>query len=300
MGTTKIEWADRVWNPVVGCTPVSEGCRNCYAKRLHDMRHKAFLDGKKMPEQYAQPFEQVQMLTERLEDPLHWRTPQRIFVNSMSDLFHPDVPYDFIGDVFETISYCPQHTILVLTKRPERVFKIFNEIMLALKERPLPNLWLGVSVEDQKTADERIPWLMKTPAAVRFVSVEPMLGEVELSYYLPSAIIKVRPGMTNITMRSPALDWIICGGESGSGARPMDPDWARSLRDQCVAAGVPFFFKGWGEWAFEGIDQDDPRNIVFAKNKNKHRNRLLDGREWNEFPEMGTACCAPTTNAEVK
>jgi protein gp37 len=291
------------------------------------MRHRAFLDGKKLPVQYAKPFDQLQMLTERLEDPLHWRTPQRIFVNSVSDLFHPEVPYDFIGDVFQTMSFCPQHTFMVLTKRPKRIFKIINEIMLALKERPLPNLWLGVSVEDQNTAEERIPWLLETPAAVRFISVEPMLGPVNLArvrwariavdksnYDLFGApapdeiwscrnVLQSKPG-DQYNKPMIGLNWIICGGESGPDARPMNPDWARSLRDQCVAGGVPFFFKSWGRWV--PFDQTNYHNIAISpkieelgslemiQTKIGFHERLLDGEQWDQFPEFPGVASAAT------
>lgn len=307
---TKIEWADRVWNPVVGCTPVSEGCRNCYARTLHNQRHEAFLHGKKMPEQYRYQFSYVQMLENRLMDPLHWKKPQRVFVNSMSDLFHPDVPVKFLTEVFETMAswvlICKdrdcdhaeetcwtRHQFMVLTKRPAAMYEAITKFIPQFVDEyfpgdsnmgmcmvndnwPLKNLWLGVSVEDQQTADERIPWLLKTPAAVRFVSVEPMLGPVDLREYLTPAPLSIPDGEGKSA--APALDWVICGGESGADARIMDPLWPSALKNQCVAAGVPFFFKSWGEWG--------PMGGMMAK-VGKHRSgRWLDDHEWNEFPEV--------------
>lgn len=203
MADTTIEWADKVWNPVTGCTKISLGCKNCYAKRLHDLRHQAYQEGKKLPAQYAGPFETVQLHPDRLEDPLHWKKPARIFVNSMSDLFHQDVPFKFIDQVFVAMKLAWWHTFMILTKRPQRMHEYMTkytnggwdrwEIIRhdAIEKRgsnsttastvwPIRNVWLGVSVEDQMTADERIPVLLRTPAAVRFVSCEPILEYVDL------------------------------------------------------------------------------------------------------------------------
>ncbi len=184
---SKIEWTDEVWNPVTGCTKVSQGCKNCYAKRLHDMRHKAYVEGKRLPVQYAMPFDVVQIHPERLEDPLHWKKPQRVFVNSMSDLFHPGVPDEFIGRVWSRMLECPRHTFMILTKRPAEMADVVHRLVEECKRKELrnaDNIWLGVSVENQQAADERIPLLLQTPAAVRFVSCEPMLGAVDLSPWL--------------------------------------------------------------------------------------------------------------------
>ncbi len=223
---TKIEWADEVWNPLTGCTKVSQGCKHCYAERF--------------AKRQGYDFSQVELHPERLEIPLHWKRPRRIFVNSMSDLFHEKVPDRFIDQIWIVMARADEHIFQVLTKRPERMMKY------CLDYYPpnwvYENIWLGVSVEDQATADERIPWLLKTPAAVRFVSYEPVLGPVDLR----------RPAGYSPAGNSPwgaslqGLDWVICGGESGPGARPMDPDWARSARDQCQAAGVAFFMKQMG------------------------------------------------------
>ncbi|MEN6572066.1 MAG: phage Gp37/Gp68 family protein [Anaerolineaceae bacterium] len=272
MGKTKIEWADRVWNPVVGCTPVSAGCAHCYAKRIYDRFYQ------------DKPFSKVQLHRERLFQPLHWKNPGRVFVNSMSDLFHPDVPFSYIDDVFGVMTGCPKHTFMVLTKRPERMLEWSKQYYLPGASGS-ENVWLGVTAENQKAADERIPLLLETPAAVRFVSAEPMLGPVDLSKYLfadPS-----RPNWARLNM----LQWVICGGESGPGARPMHPDWAKSIRDQCQAAGAPFFFKQHGEFTYKGRYGVERGNSVeigdaFQRVGKKKAGRLLDGVEWNQYPEV--------------
>ncbi len=221
MGTTKIEWAEKVWNPVTGCTPVSEGCENCYAARMA----KRFWKGR--------DFSDVQVHPERLDEPLHWRKPRRVFVCSMSDLFHEKVPFRFVNKMFDTIWHCQQHDFLLLTKRIERAAKYFSDSMFS---KPQPNVHLGVTCENQKRTDERIPQLSQIPAAVRYVSFEPLLGPVgDIPF---TSYREVDFGQH--------IDWVIVGGESGPGARPMDPDWVRSIRDQCQAAGVPFFMKQMG------------------------------------------------------
>ena len=273
------------WNPIGGCSRVSEGCRNCYAERM-----AARFSGP------GQPYEglaemtpegprwtgEVRVIHDKLDQPIRWRRPRRIFVNSMSDLFHESLRNEEIAAVFGVIAASPQHTFQILTKRPERMRDWFEWMDRFAMERraitaapskrqtclnaaftylgetgqarrqidrhwfvdgdrgpwPLPNVWLGVSVEDQATADERIPLLLDTPAAVRFVSAEPLLGPVMLDTYLGPL-----PEDEDGAPYPSALDWIIVGGESGPGARPMDPEWARSLRDQCAGAGVAFFMK---------------------------------------------------------
>lgn len=243
MGQTKIEWADEVWNPVTGCTKVSQGCKNCYAERIA----KRFWKPRK--------FDQVRCHPDRLDDPRAWIKPRRVFVNSMSDLFHPDVPLDFILAIFYRMGQHDRHKYIVLTKRPHRMLKFFhywsetNRVQinegLPFFEPPMQNVWLGVSVEDQKTADERIPLLLQTPAAVRFVSVEPMLESVDINMAIFGHIRRSGdPYPTKFSwVKGIGIDWVICGSESGPGARPFEMDWARSLRDQCREASVPFFFK---------------------------------------------------------
>ena len=236
MSKTKIEWADYSWNPVVGCTPVSEGCEHCYAKRIYERFHP------------HESFSQVELRQDALYAPLYWKKPGKIFVNSMGDLFHPDVPDSFIYKVFSTMDKVTNQTFLILTKRHERMWEFCNKFKPAfgagnstntgndfIHSWPLPNVWLGVTVENLKEAGKRIPLLLETPAAVRFISVEPMLSWIDIRCFLYP---EIRWGGNR-----PSLDWIICGGETGPGARWMKPEWARALRDQCLAAGVPFYMK---------------------------------------------------------
>ena len=271
MAATKIEWADAVWNPITGCTPVSEACDNCYAKRMAN----------RLAGRYGYPADDPFRVTfhpDKLDEPLRWKKPRRIFVCSMGDLFHEDVKKDWIDSVWSTMAEARQHTFQVLTKRPERM----REYILDRKRKgwkpDCNNIWLGVTAENQARVNERIPILLQIPAAVRFVSIEPMLGPVDLT----DIVIKRQVGEDHIDVlrcdvdpaddlyHGSTLDWVICGGETGPGARPMHPDWVRSLRDQCLEAHVPFFFKGWGRW---------------IQNPSSAGKRLLDGREWNEFPQ---------------
>jgi len=256
-GITKIEWCDISWNPVVGCTPASEGCRNCYAKALHDMRHKAYLEGKKLPRQYAEPFEKIQLLEDRITQPFSWKKPARVFVNSMSDLFHPDVPDDFIYKVLTTAMCAERHTFIILTKRARRMFQFYLKHQFAVWVNA-PNIWHVVSIENQNAANERLGYFLQVPSVVHGVSAEPLLGDLDLRNVRPvegyeSRRIDALQGVTcydngGAYQDQQKINWVICGGESGPNARPMHPDWARSLRDQCQAAAIPFFFKQWGEW----------------------------------------------------
>jgi len=275
---TKIEWTHRpgttgeTWNPVTGCDPISEGCTHCWAKRM----------SKRLAGRFGysedEPF-RVTLHPDRLDEPLHWKKPRTVFVCSMGDLFHEAIPLDYVADVFDRMARCPVHTFILLTKRPEQMNAKLQQLLdwswsdvtwtgrtpeFARSPYPLPNLWLGVTAENQRRADERIPLLLQCPAAVRFVSIEPMLGPVDLSYWQDYDV--------SIGER-PALDWIIVGGETGPGARPMRPWWVQSVRDQCVSAGVPFFFKKWGDWG-RNLPASDPRR----------QGHLLDGKEWHQWP----------------
>lgn len=290
MSDTKIEWATKVWNPLRGCSKVSEGCRNCYAIRV---AHR--FGGVGMPYEGLTQVGtggpnwtgKIKLAPDMLNHPLDWKKPQRVFVNSMSDLFHPEVPFEFIEEVFETMALAKQHTFQILTKRPGRMLDFFKRCVYNVHfpgNDPLRNVWVGVSVEDQKAADERIPLLLQAPAAVRFLSCEPLLGQLDLT--------RIHSGPNEET-----IDWMIVGGESGPGARPMHPDWTRSLRDQCTSAGVPFFFKQWGEWL--PVHSDRPSwsysspeskcqtidGTRFYRIGKKAAGRLLDGRTWDEFPK---------------
>lgn len=283
---TKIEWADATWNPVTGCTKVSPGCDHCYAESIADR----FAGTPAYPDGFT-----VTLRPERLDQPLRWRRPRRVFVNSMSDLFHRDVPDQYIAGVFAVMARAPQHTFQILTKRHGRMRSLLNEHNFAARvmgpddfEWPLPNVWMGVSVEDQRLADVRVRVLLRTPAAVRFLSCEPLLGPIDLAKSIePNFAVS---GLKNLD----GLHWVIVGGESGPKARPMHPDWARGLRDQCTSAGIPFHFKQWGEWAPE--DQTPPDTVIPARVRvddqtgtmrlgKRTTGRLLDGRTWDEFPE---------------
>ena len=269
-----ISWTDDTWNPIVGCTKVSNGCRNCWAERMARLHYN-----KDFPNGWDG---HVKLIPERLELPLRWRKPRKIAVGLMGDIFHPDVPDEFIDKVFQVVLDAPQHIFQILTKRPLRMMDYITQFPWG---RVPDNLWLGISVEDQKTADERIPLLLETPGAVRWVSYEPALGPIVIDFF---------------------PDWIICGGESGPGARPIHPDWVRSVRDQCVAAGVPFHFKQHGCWLHASqycdcktdIDPSDfyswypkhvwsdiPNDVSYRIGK-KDAGHLLDGKEWLGFPEV--------------
>jgi protein gp37 len=336
---SSIEWTDATWNPVTGCTKVSPGCDHCYAETFAERWRGT-------PGHHFENGFDVQLRPERLDQPLRWKKPRRIFVNSMSDLFHEEVPDEFIAKVWAVMALAPNHTFQLLTKRHGRMRSLLNspafrpacekaEDELLCDEampfsqyvrdqnlkrwwtnfdKPLRNVWLGVSVEDQKRADIRIPALLETPAAVRWISAEPLLGPVDLRNLKArnGALIDCLGGDVKsasdgavYTGTPSVLDWVVCGGESGPGARPMHPDWARSLRDQCVAAEVPFLFKQWGAWAptrFVGIGNQGERFAYVGEpvDKNGHRaimervgkkaaGRELDGRTWDEYPASATA-----------
>lgn len=367
MSDSKIEWTEKTWNPVTGCTPVSEGCANCYAKRMANR-----LRGRcGYPED--DPFS-VTFHKNRLDEPFRGK-PSRYFVCSMADLFHEHVPIQTILTVFDHAEQAALkfgHIFIFLTKRPKRMRQAVEKwlelgrpiVGSSAENNPFP-FWLGVTAENQARADERIPILLQIPAAVRFVSVEPMLGPVDLRPYLPAeywcfcGYVGDETGTDYCTscekefgydddggntcvhcghgeydsacpecgdvesfglwdtgpldLRPPRLDWVICGGETGPKARPMHPDWVRSLRDQCQAASVPFFFKKWGEWlSVYERDAEDPDwrrcdNVMRATPRGRWLNlagghgfhgervvridriggkcRGVDGQLWEQFPE---------------
>jgi len=251
MADSKIEWTEKTWNPVTGCSPVSEGCAHCYAKRMV-YRIVAMEKGRlaKNPNTklsgypHDDPF-RVTFHPDKLNEPLHWKKPRRVFVCSMGDLFHEDVPDRKIISVLNVAATCSPHIFMFLTKRPDRmgeVVALWQCGMYATLNRN--NMYFGVSVENQRTADERIPILLQIPAAVRFVSVEPMLEAINIIdrpwwdwRYTYEYFRIAYPDA------GPPINWVICGGKSGPGRRPFKLEWARDLRDQCKAASVPFFFK---------------------------------------------------------
>ncbi len=283
MSATSIEWTDVTWNPTRGCSRVSEGCRNCYAER-QAARNFPGLKSPTTGESFAVLTDsgprwtgKLELIEAKLVEPLHWKKPRRVFVNSMSDLFHEDLPDEAIDRVFAVMALCPQHTFQVLTKRADRMrqwmprdpFTAFERLLkggnAGINHWPLPNVWLGVSVEDQANK-YRIDLLRQTPAAIRFLSIEPLLEDI---------------GQLDLT----GIHWVIVGGESGPGARPIRPEWVRAVRDQCQAANVPFFFKQWGEWAPVSNFVASPQSFAeMRKVGKKAAGAILDGREWREFP----------------
>lgn len=241
---SSIEWTEATWNPVTGCSKVSEGCRHCYAETMAK-RLKAMGQSN-----YAAGFE-VTLQPHMLEIPLHWKRPRMIFVNSMSDLFHENVPTEYIKDVFTIMKKAHWHTFQVLTKRSKRLLEISKDLEWS------PNIWMGVSVEDNRVIG-RIKDLKKVPAAIRFLSLEPLIGPIP-----------------NIQLQG--IHWVIVGGESGPGARPMREGWVLAIQDAAISNGVPFFFKQWG-----------------GTNK-KQAGRNLKGRTWDEFPD-----CVHGTHSDRK
>lgn len=267
-----IEWTDSTWNPVTGCSKVSEGCRNCYAEALSLRFGRSA-----KPWSAAFADENVVLHESRLSYPLRWREPRRIFVNSMSDLFHENIPDSFVARIFRVMGQASHHTYQVLTKRPVRMQSLLSRWAEPYAVRlhdeadvasawPLPHVWLGVSVEDQRAAAERIPLLLRTPAAVRFLSCEPLLAPVNLCLAAGAASTHTHGVACAEILQD--LHWVIVGGESGPRHRSIDLDWARGLRDQCQHAGVPFFFKQVGG------------------RTPKAGGRALDGRTWDEMPAV--------------
>lgn len=331
--STSIEWTDASWSPVTGCTRVSAGCDHCYIDRTPPFR----MAGRRFSGPGTGATTGVKLHSERLGQPQRWRKPRRIFVCSLADLFQDEVPDRFIADVFAVMSIAAQHSYQVLTKRHARLRSLLNsEAFWVLVDNAravrrygplsgpivpvLPNVWLGVSVESQQWADIRIPALLETPAAVRWISAEPLLGPVDLERWLGResvvGLFEGADGRENVEGRG--VTWVVAGGESGPGARPMHPDWARSLRDQCASAGVAYFHKQNGQY---GVVLDRPaagdlwlapdgataewqygdgyvrrsgeefcwpatRTVLMRRARSKHdAGRLLDGRTWDEYPE---------------
>lgn len=265
---TKIEWTDATWNPIRGCSRVSEGCRNCYAERQaarFSGKGQAYEGLVRIANGHPQWTGKVEFVERHLMDPLRWKEPKRIFVNSMSDLFHEGVSNDWLQRIFQVMAKAQQHVFQVLTKRPERMRSYMHDWRPV--ERVFPNVWLGVSVEDQKTADERIPLLLQTPAALRWVSAEPLLGDIQLpeeAFVCPA---------NEPHQICPCLDWVVVGGESGPGARPMDIEWARSIVAQCEERSVSVFVKQLG------------RNPYITVGENSVKLRDPKGGDWSEWPQ---------------
>ncbi|MEV8435124.1 DUF5131 family protein [Streptomyces chartreusis] len=333
--TTAIEWTDSTWNPVTGCTKISDGCTNCYAETFAERWRGT------AGHHFENGFD-ITLRPDRLRLPMTWSAPRRVFLDSMSDLFHTDIVDTYIAQVWAVMALTPQHTYQVLTKRHGRMKALLSSptfwhqvaeqgrqhligcqqdwlaVGAMLDGTPLPNVWLGVSVESQKWADIRVPALLETPAALRFLSCEPLLGPVWIDDYVWQAC-PCCDGESHDEACGPCadggcesghirqLDWVIVGGESGHGARAMHADWARSLRDQCKQSHVPFFFKQWGAYAPESHGHEHgavtlldtqgrtwsdgeasvPQGAIRMRRVGKSRaGRLLDGRQYDAVPAL--------------
>jgi protein gp37 len=297
---SKIEWTDQTWNPIiVPCTKISTGCDNCYAETMAKRLSK--IESTKYYEKVVNengwcgtPY----FVKSQLEKPLKRKKPTKYFVCSMGDLFHESIPYVWFERVMSVISKCPQHTFQILTKRPEIMAWYFNAFY---KSQPglLNNVWLGVTAENQEQANIRIPVLLQIPAKVRFVSVEPMLSAIDLTSLSQTDILNTNAlngqsyilGETYENVNDLILDWVICGGETGHNARPMHPEWVRSLRDQCKEVDVPFFFKGWGEWwpaDPQRLYRKQPEvinNQLVFRTGNKNSGCMIEGEKFKQFPK---------------
>ncbi len=241
MKKTKIEWTEETWNPTIGCTKVSAGCKNCYAevmaKRLRAMGTPGYENGFKFS-----------IMPNRLTQPIKKKKPTKYFVNSMSDLFHEDMPIYFLNEIMSVIQRTPQHIYQILTKREEAMYKYFKNIAIPR------NIWLGVSVEDKKHGVPRIDKLRKMDASIKFLSIEPLIEDLDI---------------INLS----GIGWVIVGGESGMNARPMKKEWVLKIKQQCLEQNTAFFFKQWGTWGVDGIKRNKKRN-----------GRVLEGRKWNQYP----------------
>lgn len=304
----KIQWLNlpgykgETWNPIIGCSKVSDGCKNCYAERMAN----------RLAHNPKTNFDYAEVITDgkwngkttlshkALFKPASWITPRVVFVCSMSDLFHESTSFEEINAIFSVMADCDQHIFIVLTKRPERLvqfaeWKSWAHDVQNIPWRPSANVWLGVTAENQEQANIRLPYLNSIEASVKFVSVEPMLGPVDVSLWMCSGYDE--PPYDDV------ISWVICGGESGHHARPLHPDWVRSLRNQCQAAGVPFFFKQWGELLpacqyesykntvlvnpkqFPSPHNPDKMNTYYKVGKHKSGN-LLRGVKYEEYPKI--------------
>jgi protein gp37 len=321
MAKSKIEWCDQVWNPITGCTKISEGCNACYAERM----------AKRLAGRFGYPKINPFAVTshhDRIYEPSKWKKPQRVFVGSMGDIFHPDVPEHWIDAIMVTAALFRKHTFMILTKRPQRMLEYFNrpkeEILKSWEESiqqikwninkldtctcaaqlysycmdnwPVPNIWLGVTTENQATTNQRLPLLLKTPAAKRFISAEPLLGPINYMHFSNSLLNTKDHPWKNTHLLS-GIDWVICGGETGPKARPMHPDWVRLLRDQCIGGvhyKVPFFFKGWGVWSPEYKSEHEATCVVCGCTEN---NACEGGCSWIENTMLDI--CSKCGNAKT-
>lgn len=295
------------WNPIVGCSKVSPGCDNCYAEkfafRIINMLEKSKSETYHVYQNAANKqgwTGRTALNTDHIDKPLKWKEPRMIFVCSMGDLFHENVPFSWIDKVFDIIHDCSEHIFIILTKRPERMKEYMDYRVKSDKYYGHSWVWLGVTAENQEQADLRIPILLSIPAAKRFVSIEPMLGPVSFRWFNLSKEWYHNKIETNHSVGHldalKLLDWVICGGESGYKARPMHPDWVRSVRNQCKAAGTPFFFKQWGEWlpvsTADGkqylpfADYIPDTKFGFKRKRPQYKTDVLDGQQHHEWPKI--------------
>lgn len=288
--STKIEWTNETWNPIIGCSKISPGCDNCYAEKMANR----LASNPKIKESYCNVIEggkwngKTHLVQSAIEKPLRMKKPRMIFVCSMGDLFHESVPFEWIDMILDVIYRCKQHTFQILTKRPDRMLaywkQCYNESGLSFQDttpKEDTNIWWGVTAENQEQYEKRVPILLEIPAKIRFISVEPMLSPIFL---------------TQVDTKN-SLDWVICGGESGHSARPLPPHWADLLRVDCEHKKIPFFFKQWGEYTY--VEPKDVKKYpsskiliqksigkFFAKVGKKKAGNLLNGKVYNEMPKI--------------
>lgn len=285
------DYKGETWNPIIGCSKISDGCQNYYAEkmafRLANIPSTAYYMEvtRALPKEAKGWNGNTELRHLSIDKPIHWRKPRVIFVCSMGDLFHETVQFEWIDKVMSVIGKCPQHIFTILTKRPENAFAYYQSRGIT---KPPLNLWFGVTAENQQEANKRIPQLLNIPTAVHFVSLEPMLGGIKLELvdlehgahdFLTGTVFC--PGMNEPATTNNKLDWVICGGESGHKARPMHPDWVRSIRDQCKEAETPFFFKQWGEWIPAMLIPEEWGHPADVKGKHSWVNKL-DGKDTGE------------------
>lgn len=299
---SKIEWCDKTINPIIGCSKTSPACNNCYAlnmaNRLQGMNVRGYTDVvRKNSDNKLEWSGYLNFIESELEKPYKWKTPKKIFIGSMTDLFHENSDFTWINKIMHMIKENPQHTFMLLTKRPGRMKRYFEENS---ENRNIKNLWIGTTVENQSEAEKRIPILLQIPGNnIRFVSVEPMLeminltSIIKLEFYdlnaLTGKMIDLDPAFADFyteNNKTNKLNWVICGGETGKNARSMHPDWVFNLLEQCESHKVPFFFKSWGEWTYNNFNGE----LLPDKVGKKLAGSLLNKKNYNEFPKKGLLC----------
>ena len=302
MTKSKIEWTDEVLNPFTGCSKISAGCANCYAEKFANR----LMNNPKVQAKYKNGFKPTYHHYEMLKV-YKWKNPRRVFVCSMSDMFHEDNKFEEILTVLFHISENPMHTFIVLTKRAKRMKEFFDWMAMGTPDKSipggkfLPNLWLGVTTENQETFNERVPILLDIPAAVHFVSCEPLLSAIDFTIKDPDYMLHslsgdfICAGMNDMVKATNKIDWVIVGGETGKNSRPMDPKWAVQIMNQCKEHKVPFFFKSWGDYnailkTFYSNKKPTGSSIEFIKVGKKKAGNILSGQIYEEFPDAKRIC----------